>query len=92
MSSLTDIIAILTIISVDQFFSSKMAALSHEVLNLFENLNKRQLELENNVTRLKNVIVLSTQQELAAEIRDGAKELGKWIEVSMISIILILKV
>jgi hypothetical protein len=58
-----------------------MATISHEALNLFENLNKRQLELENNVTRLKNVIVLSTQQELAAEIRDGAKELGKWIEV-----------
>ncbi|RIA94825.1 Sec20-domain-containing protein [Glomus cerebriforme] len=57
-----------------------MAKISPEVHILFENLNKRQLELENNVTHLKNVIVLSTQQELAAEIRNGIKELGKWIE------------
>jgi len=64
-----------------QFSFFEMATISPEVLNLFERLNKRQLELENNVTRLKNVIVLSTQQELATEIRDGVKELGKWIEV-----------
>lgn len=58
-----------------------MATISPQVLVLFENLNKRQLELENKVTQLKNVIILSTQQELAAEIRNGVKELEKWIEV-----------
>jgi hypothetical protein len=58
-----------------------MASISAQVLSLFENLNKRQLELENTVTQLKNVIILSTQQELAAEIRNGVKELEKWIEV-----------
>ncbi|CAG8496559.1 12044_t:CDS:2 [Funneliformis mosseae] len=58
-------------------------ATSPEVFTLFENLNKRHLELENNVTRLKNVIVLSIQQGLAAEIREGVKEFGKWIEVGI---------
>ncbi|CAB4405824.1 unnamed protein product [Rhizophagus irregularis] len=57
-----------------------MATISPQVLVLFENLNKRQLELENKVTQLKNVIILLTQQELAAEIRNGVKELEKWIE------------
>ncbi|CAG8637666.1 13500_t:CDS:2 [Rhizophagus irregularis] len=58
-----------------------MATISPQVLVLFENLNKRQLELENKVTQLKNVIILLTQQELAAEIRNGVKELEKWIEL-----------
>ncbi|CAI2175438.1 13906_t:CDS:2 [Funneliformis geosporum] len=62
-------------------------ATSPEVLTLFENLNKRHLELENNVTRLKNVIVLPIQQGLAAEIREGVKEFGKWIEVGISFII-----
>ncbi|RGB26689.1 Sec20-domain-containing protein [Rhizophagus diaphanus] len=57
-----------------------MATISPQILVLFENLNKRQLELENKVTQLKNVIILLTQQELAAEIRNGVKELEKWIE------------
>ncbi|CAG8604488.1 6924_t:CDS:2, partial [Racocetra fulgida] len=36
--------------------------------------------LETKVTQLKNVIALTTQQELYTEIRDGVKELEKWIE------------
>ncbi|CAG8559613.1 7407_t:CDS:2 [Acaulospora morrowiae] len=50
------------------------------MIALFENLNKRQLELENKITQLKNVIIFSVQQELSAEIRDGIKELGKLID------------
>ncbi|CAG8490044.1 703_t:CDS:2, partial [Dentiscutata erythropus] len=57
-----------------------MATLSPEILARFENINKRQLELETKVTQLKNVITLTTQQELYTEIRDGVKELEKWIE------------
>ncbi|CAG8454965.1 3849_t:CDS:2 [Acaulospora colombiana] len=50
------------------------------MIALFENLNKRQLELEAKITQLKNVIIFSAQQELSAEIRDGIKELGKLID------------
>ncbi|CAG8686064.1 9961_t:CDS:2 [Racocetra persica] len=57
-----------------------MATLSPEILARFENINKRQLELETKVTQLKNVIALTTQQELYTAIRDGVKELEKWIE------------
>ncbi|CAG8531334.1 12885_t:CDS:2 [Cetraspora pellucida] len=59
-----------------------MATLSPEILARFENINKRQLELETKVTQLKNVIALTTQQELYTEIRDGVRELEKWIEVN----------
>ncbi|RHZ86669.1 hypothetical protein Glove_48g65 [Diversispora epigaea] len=57
-----------------------MSTLAPEILSLFENLNKRQLEIEEKITRLKNVLNLITQQELSAEIRGSIKELGKLID------------
>ncbi|CAG8561789.1 35949_t:CDS:2 [Gigaspora margarita] len=57
-----------------------MATLSPEILARFENINRRQLDLETKVTQLKNVITLTAQQELYSDIRDGVKELEKWIE------------
>ncbi|RIB28304.1 Sec20-domain-containing protein [Gigaspora rosea] len=57
-----------------------MATLSPEILARFENINRRQLDLETKVTQLKNVITLTAQQELYSDIRDGVKDLEKWIE------------
>ncbi|KAF0474727.1 Sec20-domain-containing protein [Gigaspora margarita] len=57
-----------------------MATLSPEILARFESINRRQLDLETKVTQLKNVITLTAQQELYSDIRDGVKELEKWIE------------
>ncbi|KAG9289260.1 hypothetical protein G9A89_007505 [Geosiphon pyriformis] len=57
-----------------------MTTLPTEIHRLFEDLNRRQLELETSVTSLKHVCDLFKQQELAAYIRLGMRELEKQLE------------
>ncbi|CAH1760754.1 13639_t:CDS:2 [Entrophospora sp. SA101] len=60
--------------------SNSSFSLSPDLQKLFENINKQQLDLENQITKLNNVVDLLKQQEMILEIKEEVKDLDKWIE------------